>query len=112
MLTAHPAHRNNATTTFVSPGMPGIPTSSRLATPYTTLQASEKDPPSLTLHLQVNPKYISVNWEASGGGAFAVIPLEERGRMPEQIPLFRGHTAAVLDTDWYGIRPLGMGWWH
>lgn len=50
---------------------------------------------------QVNPEYLSVNWESSGGGAFAVIPLDERGKVPDQIPLFRGHTAAVLDTDWY-----------
>ncbi|KAF2836740.1 actin-binding protein-like protein [Patellaria atrata CBS 101060] len=50
--------------------------------------------------IKANPEYISVNWEASGGGAFAVIPINERGRLPEQIPLFRGHTAAVLDTDW------------
>lgn len=49
---------------------------------------------------QANPQYISVNWEASGGGAFAVIPLEEKGRLPEHLPLFRGHTAVVLDTDW------------
>ncbi|KAI9813935.1 MAG: Coronin-like protein crn1 [Thelocarpon impressellum] len=47
-----------------------------------------------------NPLYLSVNWEASGGGAFAVIPLNEKGRLPEQVPLFRGHTAPVLDTDW------------
>lgn len=50
--------------------------------------------------IKANPEYISVNWESSGGGAFAVIPLNEKGRLPEQIPLFRGHTAAVLDTDW------------
>ncbi|KAK5956726.1 Coronin-like protein crn1 [Knufia fluminis] len=50
--------------------------------------------------VKANPEYISVNWEASGGGAFAVIPVEERGRVPERIPLFRGHTAVVLDTDW------------
>ncbi|KAF2497568.1 coronin-6 [Lophium mytilinum] len=50
--------------------------------------------------IKANPEYISVNWEASGGGAFAVIPINERGRLPEQLPLFRGHTAAVLDTDW------------
>ncbi|EWC47000.1 coronin-like protein crn1 [Drechslerella stenobrocha 248] len=50
--------------------------------------------------VKANPKYLSVNWEASGGGAFAVIPLNERGKEPDQIPLFRGHTAAVLDTDW------------
>ncbi|KAK5079080.1 Coronin-like protein crn1 [Lithohypha guttulata] len=50
--------------------------------------------------VKANPEYISVNWEASGGGAFAVIPVEERGRVPDRIPLFRGHTAVVLDTDW------------
>ncbi|KAL4864820.1 hypothetical protein BDV12DRAFT_175561 [Aspergillus spectabilis] len=50
--------------------------------------------------VKVNPSYLSVNWEAGGGGAFAVIPLSERGKLPERIPLFRGHTAVVLDTDW------------
>ncbi|EGP89420.1 unnamed protein product [Zymoseptoria tritici ST99CH_1A5] len=50
--------------------------------------------------IKANPKYLSVNWEAGGGGAFAVIPLEERGKLPELLPLFRGHTAVVLDTDW------------
>jgi coronin-1B/1C/6 len=49
---------------------------------------------------KVNPLFLAVNWEASGGGAFAVIPLQEKGKLPEHIPLFRGHTAAVLDTDW------------
>ncbi|EPE10134.1 actin-binding protein [Ophiostoma piceae UAMH 11346] len=51
--------------------------------------------------VKANPEFLSINWEASGGGAFAVIPLEERGKLPDQIPLFRGHTAAVLDTDWH-----------
>ncbi|KAL4933331.1 coronin [Aspergillus undulatus] len=50
--------------------------------------------------VKVNPRYLSVNWEAGGGGAFAVIPLSEYGKLPERIPLFRGHTAVVLDTDW------------
>ncbi|KHN99501.1 coronin-6 [Metarhizium album ARSEF 1941] len=50
--------------------------------------------------VKVNPEYLSVNWDSSGGGAFAVIPLSERGKLPDQIPLFRGHTATVLDTDW------------
>ncbi|KAH0544871.1 hypothetical protein FGG08_000950 [Glutinoglossum americanum] len=50
--------------------------------------------------VKANPQYLSVNWEAGGGGAFAVIPINERGRLPEQIPLFRGHTGPVLDTDW------------
>ncbi|KAM3430613.1 hypothetical protein MY4824_007582 [Beauveria thailandica] len=51
--------------------------------------------------IKANPEYLSVNWDSSGGGAFAVIPLNERGKLPDQIPLFRGHTAAVLDTDWH-----------
>ncbi|CAI0653444.1 unnamed protein product, partial [Colletotrichum noveboracense] len=50
--------------------------------------------------VKANPEYLSVNWEAGGGGAFAVIPLGEKGKLPDQIPLFRGHTATVLDTDW------------
>ena len=29
-----------------------------------------------------------------------MIPLNEKGKLPDQIPLFRGHTAVVLDTDW------------
>lgn len=50
--------------------------------------------------VKVNPDYLSVNWDSGGGGAFAVIPLSEKGKVPDQIPLFRGHTATVLDTDW------------
>lgn len=49
--------------------------------------------------IKTNGKFISVNWNSSGGGAFAVIPVEEVGKAPDQIPLFRGHTAQVLDTD-------------
>lgn len=50
--------------------------------------------------IKSNGKYLSVNWNTSGAGAFAVIPLEEVGKAPDTVPLFRGHTAAVLDTDW------------
>lgn len=57
-------------------------------------------PESANTLRQANPEFLSVNWESAGGGAFAVIPLSERGKLPDQIPLFRGHTATVLDTDW------------
>jgi len=50
--------------------------------------------------VKANPEYLAVNWEASGGGAFAVIPVTETGKLPDLMPLFRGHTAPVLDTDW------------
>ncbi|CAO3675737.1 unnamed protein product [Rhizopus stolonifer] len=49
--------------------------------------------------LKVNPLFMSINWQASGGGAFAVVPLSQVGKLPENYPLYRGHTAAVLDTD-------------
>ncbi|ODN75592.1 hypothetical protein L202_06711 [Cryptococcus amylolentus CBS 6039] len=55
-------------------------------------------------------KYLSVNWQASGGGAFVVLPLfspvtppKPEGfptKLPDIVPLARGHTAAVLDTAW------------
>lgn len=45
-----------------------------------------------------NGKYLFVNWDASGGGAFAVIPLSEVGKAPDTVPLFRGHKGPVLDT--------------
>ncbi|SCU90403.1 LAME_0E08394g1_1 [Lachancea meyersii CBS 8951] len=49
--------------------------------------------------IKASSKFLAVNWNSSGGGAFAVIPLEEAGKAPDQVPLFRGHTAHVLDTD-------------
>ncbi|KAK6199261.1 uncharacterized protein RJT21DRAFT_115057 [Scheffersomyces amazonensis] len=48
--------------------------------------------------IQANGKYLSVNWDASGGGAFAVIPVNEVGKAPDTVPLFRGHKGPVLDT--------------
>ncbi|EDR07518.1 actin-binding protein, coronin, contains WD40 repeats [Laccaria bicolor S238N-H82] len=53
-------------------------------------------------------QYISVNWNASGGGAFAILPLPSPFqtspsfpyKLPDTLPLARSHTAPVLDTDW------------
>ncbi|THH03797.1 hypothetical protein EW145_g6000 [Phellinidium pouzarii] len=57
--------------------------------------------------IAVSGSYISVNWNASGGGAFAILPLPSPfqahtlpSKLPDIIPLARGHTAPVLDTDW------------
>ena len=49
-----------------------------------------------------------MNWNASGGGAFAILPLPSPFtpvpnfpyKLPDVIPLARSHTAPVLDTDW------------
>ncbi|KAK0531817.1 Coronin-like protein crn1 [Tilletia horrida] len=48
--------------------------------------------------IAANGKYISVNWNVSGGGAFAVLPVARTGKLPDIYPLCRGHSAAVLDT--------------
>ncbi|KAH9852004.1 microtubule binding protein [Lenzites betulinus] len=54
-------------------------------------------------------RYISLNWNASGGGAFAILPLPSpfaplpvglSSKLPDLIPLARGHSGPVLDTDW------------
>ncbi|GCE98670.1 coronin-like protein crn1 [Zygosaccharomyces mellis] len=49
--------------------------------------------------IKTNGEFISVNWNTSAGGSFAVIPVKEHGKVPDVVPLFRGHTAQVLDTD-------------
>jgi coronin-1B/1C/6 len=49
--------------------------------------------------IQANGKYISLNWDSSGGGAFAIIPVGEVGKAPDTVSLFRGHKGPVLDTS-------------
>lgn len=51
--------------------------------------------------IKVNTKFLAVLWEASGGGAFAVIPLEEKGKAKADLPLVCGHKAEVLDVDFH-----------
>nr|XP_029544736.1 coronin-6 [Oncorhynchus nerka] len=52
----------------------------------------------------VNPKFLAVIVESSGGGAFLVLPLSKVGRigilLDKNHPLVTGHTGPVLDIDW------------
>ncbi|GAB1301990.1 Coronin-1B [Apodemus speciosus] len=48
----------------------------------------------------VNPKFLAVIVEASGGGAFMVLPLNKTGRIDKAYPTVCGHTGPVLDIDW------------
>ncbi|KAF8327771.1 microtubule binding protein [Cantharellus anzutake] len=59
--------------------------------------------------ISASGSYLSLNWASSGGGAFAILPLPSPFgpipfgipyKLPDIIPLARGHTAPVLDTDW------------
>ncbi|PPR00247.1 hypothetical protein CVT24_005015 [Panaeolus cyanescens] len=58
--------------------------------------------------ISASAEYVSVNWNSSGGGAFAILPLPSPfhavsglpHKIPDTVPLARSHTAAVLDTDW------------
>ncbi|XP_064163932.1 uncharacterized protein LOC135239298 isoform X1 [Anguilla rostrata] len=48
----------------------------------------------------VNPKFVAIIIEASGGGAFLVLPLQKMGRIDKAYPTVCGHTGPVLDIDW------------
>uniref|UniRef100_UPI00398E49BA uncharacterized protein coro1cb isoform X1 n=2 Tax=Pristiophorus japonicus TaxID=55135 RepID=UPI00398E49BA len=48
----------------------------------------------------VNPKFVAVIVDASGGGAFMVLPLQKTGRIDKSYPAVCGHTAIVLDIEW------------
>ncbi|NXL69109.1 COR1B protein, partial [Chordeiles acutipennis] len=48
----------------------------------------------------VNPAFLAVIVEASGGGAFLVLPLHKTGRIDKSYPTVCGHTGPVLDIDW------------
>ncbi|XP_012673925.1 coronin-1C-A isoform X2 [Clupea harengus] len=48
----------------------------------------------------VNPKFVAIIVEASGGGAFLVLPLLKSGRIDKAYPTVCGHTGPVLDIDW------------
>ncbi|CAH2330252.1 coronin-1A, partial [Pelobates cultripes] len=47
-----------------------------------------------------SPRHESKGVEASGGGAFMVLPLSKTGRLDKSQPVVCGHTAPVLDIDW------------
>uniref|UniRef100_UPI00358F5562 coronin-1C-like n=1 Tax=Myxine glutinosa TaxID=7769 RepID=UPI00358F5562 len=48
----------------------------------------------------VNPKFLAIVIDATGGGAFLVLPLGKTGRIDKGYPTVCGHTAPVLDIDW------------
>ncbi|XP_019937575.2 coronin-1C-A isoform X2 [Paralichthys olivaceus] len=48
----------------------------------------------------VNPKFVAIIIDASGGGAFLVLPLLKTGRIDKVYPTVCGHTGPVLDIDW------------
>ncbi|MED6268655.1 Coronin-1C-A, partial [Characodon lateralis] len=48
----------------------------------------------------VNPKFVAIIIDASGGGAFLVLPLNKTGRIDKAYPTVCGHTGPVLDIDW------------
>ncbi|XP_072311558.1 uncharacterized protein coro1cb isoform X2 [Eucyclogobius newberryi] len=48
----------------------------------------------------VNPKFVAIIIDASGGGAFLVLPLNKTGRIDKVYPTVCGHTGPVLDIEW------------
>jgi coronin-1B/1C/6 len=49
-------------------------------------------------------KFIGLIWDAQGGGAFAVLNVDNKGKLG-QFPLVAGHTAEVLDIDFNPFNP-------
>ncbi|TWW70341.1 Coronin-1C Coronin-3 hCRNN4 [Takifugu flavidus] len=47
----------------------------------------------------VNPKFVAMIVDASGGGAFMVLPLTKTGRIDMSYPTVCGHTGPVLDIE-------------
>uniref|UniRef100_A0A8C6KCQ0 Coronin n=1 Tax=Nothobranchius furzeri TaxID=105023 RepID=A0A8C6KCQ0_NOTFU len=47
----------------------------------------------------VNPKFVAMIVDASGGGAFMVLPLNKTGRIDMSYPTVCGHTGPVLDIE-------------
>jgi len=48
--------------------------------------------------ISASGKFIGVIWDASGGGAFGVLNVNNKGKLG-QFPLVTGHTAEVLDIE-------------
>lgn len=51
--------------------------------------------------VKANSKFLSIHWDAAGGGAFLVHPLNRPGRLAPNPLLYTGHMGPVLDTDWH-----------
>ncbi|CCD24786.1 uncharacterized protein NDAI_0D04730 [Naumovozyma dairenensis CBS 421] len=50
--------------------------------------------------IKCNEKFIAVNWFSSGSvGSFAILRIDQVGKLPDQISLFKGHKSQILDTD-------------
>lgn len=70
--------------------------------------------PSLRCLTTFVQKFLAINWQVAGGGAFAILPTPSpfhapttpsgnapfTTKLPDLIPLVRGHSAPVLDTAW------------
>ncbi|XP_022254244.1 coronin-2B-like [Limulus polyphemus] len=48
----------------------------------------------------VNPKFIAIITESTGGGSFLILPLEKTGRVPHAVGRVTGHQGPVLDLKW------------
>ncbi|KAL3314805.1 Coronin-6 [Cichlidogyrus casuarinus] len=53
-----------------------------------------------TSFCDVNPKFIALILECSGGGSFLILPIEKYGRHSPNVPVANGHSKAVTDLRW------------
>eukprot|EP01108_Squamamoeba_japonica_P001341 TRINITY_DN1556_c0_g1_i1.p1 TRINITY_DN1556_c0_g1~~TRINITY_DN1556_c0_g1_i1.p1 ORF type:complete len:459 (-),score=207.83 TRINITY_DN1556_c0_g1_i1:47-1423(-) len=51
-------------------------------------------------YISANSRFMAVCWQTAGGGSVGVIPMSQKGKLPQQgFPLITGHTSAVLDVQ-------------
>uniref|UniRef100_A0A672HIZ8 Coronin n=1 Tax=Salarias fasciatus TaxID=181472 RepID=A0A672HIZ8_SALFA len=51
-------------------------------------------------YCSVNPRFVAVVTECSGGGSFLVLPVHHTGRVDPLLPRVCGHSGRVLDVKW------------
>uniref|UniRef100_A0A3Q3IPR0 Coronin n=1 Tax=Monopterus albus TaxID=43700 RepID=A0A3Q3IPR0_MONAL len=51
-------------------------------------------------YCSVNPRFMAVVTESTGGGSFLVLPIHHTGRVDPQHPRVCGHSGQVLDIKW------------
>uniref|UniRef100_A0A6Q2ZIK2 Coronin n=1 Tax=Esox lucius TaxID=8010 RepID=A0A6Q2ZIK2_ESOLU len=59
-------------------------------------------------YCSVNPRFVAIVTECSGGGAFLVLPIHHTGRVDPHQPKVCGHSARVLDVKWNPFDDLSI----
>lgn len=51
--------------------------------------------------IKSNCKYTGFMWGSGGGGVLCVLENKLPIKVPMDLPMIKGHSASILDLDWY-----------